>query len=121
LDWIKECLLRFISTRLGTNKGQESRYPIESLSNKINNVNCPIIPKAEGEVSILRYEPFLILLKKVGLIPVESNKSFSYPCIPTEWSVDSIYNTALFFGPINKQDVDFDLKRVRKVPVFPQT
>jgi hypothetical protein len=115
LDWIKECLLRFISTRLGTKKGQESLYPIESLSNNLNSaLNCPIIPRAEAEVSILRYEPFLILLKKVGLIPLESNKCFSYPCIPTQWSVASIYNTALFFGSINKQDVDFDLKRVRK-------
>ena len=119
MDWIKECLLRFISARLGTIKGQESRYPIESLSNKMNvAISCPIIPRAEAEVSILRYEPFLILLKKVGLIPVESNKCFFYPRIPTEWSVDTIYSIALFFGPICKKDVDFDLKRVRKVPVF---
>ena len=121
MDWIKECLLRFISIRLGTNKGQESRYPFESLSSKMNVMaSCPIIPRTEAEVSILRYEPFLILLNKVGLILGKSNQCFSYPVIPTDWSVETMYNTALFFGPIYKQDVDFDLKRVSKVPVFPQ-
>ncbi len=66
------------------------------------------------EASALRSELFLLLLHHIGLIPPAPH-AFLYPRIPFEWSANTLYSFALFFGPVLQQEVDFDLKRVSKV------
>lgn len=113
LDWIQSSLLTACSARLGTYNGEEFRNPIACLSLKMN-VSCPMVPWTEVEASGLRSELFLFLLHRMGLLPRAPHAAL-YPRIPREWSADSLYSVALFFGPIDQQKVDFDLSRVNKI------
>ncbi len=100
------------SARLGTYVGQEFRNPIASLSLKTN-MPCPIIPWTEEESSALNSDLFHFLMFQTGLIPPASCDSV-YPCIPREWSADTVYKVALVFGNIEQQNIDFDLTCVCK-------
>lgn len=113
MDWVQSSLLISCSARLGTYIGQEFRNPIASLSLKMN-VSCPIVPWTEIEASALRSDLFLILLHRLGLLPPAPQTGL-YPRIPREWSSDTLYSVALFFGPVEQQKVDFDLALVSKV------
>ena len=113
LDWIQSSLLTACSARLGTYTGQEFRNPIACLSLKMN-VSCPMVPWTEVEATALRSELFLFLLHRMGLLPPAPHNAL-YPRIPHEWSADALYSVALFLGPVNQQNVDFDLTRVNKV------
>ena len=113
MDWIQSSLLTACSARLGAYDGQEFRHLIACISLKMDS-SCPIVPWTETEASALRSELFLLLLHHIGLIPPAPH-AFLYPLIPLEWSADTLYSFALFFGPVLQQEVDFDLTRVSKV------
>lgn len=113
MDWVQAALLTSCSARLGTYIGEEFRNPIASLSLKMN-VSCPIVPWTEMEASALRSDIFLILLHRLGLLPPAPQTGL-YPRIPREWSSDTLYSVALSFGPVEQQNVDFDLALVSKV------
>ncbi|XP_046633334.1 protein timeless-like isoform X2 [Daphnia pulicaria] len=113
LNWIQSSLLTACSARLGAYDGQEFRHLIACISLKMN-LSCPIVPWTEVEASALRSELFLLLLHHIGLIPPAPH-AFLYPRIPFEWSANTLYSFALFFGPVLQQEVDFDLTRVSKV------
>ena len=116
LNWIQSSLLVACSARLGTYEGQKFRNPIACLSLEMN-VSCPIVPWTEVEACALRSKHFLVLLKRLSLIPHQAPNAYLYPRIPLEWSADTIYSIALFFGPVDQHQVDFDLTLVRKVPL----
>jgi timeless protein len=100
------------SARLGTYVGQEFRNPIASLSLRTN-MPCPIIPWTEEESFALKSDLFHSLMFQIGLIPPTSCDSV-YPCIPREWSADTVYKVALVFGNVDQQNIDFDLACVCK-------
>ncbi|EFX80829.1 putative TIMELESS/TIM-1 protein [Daphnia pulex] len=112
LIWIQSSLLAACSARLGTYVGQEFRNPIASLSLRTN-MPCPIIPWTEEESFALNSDLFHSLIFQIGLIPPTSCDSV-YPCIPREWSADTVYKVALVFGNVDQQNIDFDLACVCK-------
>jgi timeless protein len=77
------------------------------------NCSCPIVPWTEEEASSLRSELFLFLLDRLSLLP--STPIALYPCIPCEWSPNTIYSVALLLGPIDQQRVDFDVTLLSKI------
>lgn len=73
-----------------------------------------MVPWTEMEAMGLRSELFLFLLHRMGLLP-RTPPAALYPRIPREWSADALYSVALFFGPVEQKQVDFDLSRVNKI------
>ena len=86
--------------------------PVVCLSLKMKKP-CRIIPWTEVEASALLSKPFKMLLYRIGLLQFDDQQAF--PRIPLEWSVDTTYSVALFFGPVEQQQVNFSLNRVTKV------
>lgn len=84
------------------------------------NAPCSIVPWTEEEAAALNSELFLFLLHQMSLLP-RADDGALFPRIPNEWSVDTLYSVALFFGPVYQQKVDFDLTRVKKVDLSTST
>lgn len=112
LDWIQKSLLTVCSARL-SDSDTEFQNPIVCLSLKMKKP-CWIIPWTEVEASALLSKPFKSLLYRIGLLQFDDQQA-AFPRIPLEWSVDTTYSVALFFGPVEQQQVNFSLNRVTKV------
>ncbi|XP_046460181.1 protein timeless-like isoform X2 [Daphnia pulex] len=111
LDWIQYSLLTTCSAQLGTYDGQNFCNPIACLSRR-KKISCPIVPWTEDEASALRSEIFVCLLQQLGLLPSAFHDQGFYPCIPYNWSPDTVFRVALIFSPIEQTMVDFDLSLV---------
>jgi timeless protein len=112
LDWIQKSLLTVCSARL-SDSDTGFQNPIVCLSLKMKKP-CWIIPWTEVEASALLSKPFKSLLYRIGLLQFDDQQA-AFPRIPLEWSVDTTYSVALFFGPVEQQQVNFSLNRVTKV------
>lgn len=80
------------------------------------NIPCLIVPWTEREVYALRSERFFSLLNGLGLLAPTPQAGF-YPCIPSQWSANILYDVALIFGPIDEKNLDFDLSLLTKAEV----
>lgn len=61
----------------------------------------PVVPWNAEQSVILLYQPFLLLLHKLGFhLPADSGKI--YVRIPEYWSADILYTVAEKLGPIDQ-------------------
>lgn len=61
----------------------------------------PVVPWNSEQSSILLYQPFILLLHKLGFhLQVDAGKLFVR--IPEFWTPDILYNVAEKLGPIDK-------------------
>ncbi|KAL7044055.1 hypothetical protein ACKWTF_001754 [Chironomus riparius] len=75
--------------------------------------SIPLIPYNSEQHKILVYQPFVLLLHKLGFhLPADANKLFVR--IPEFWTSDILYTIAEKLGPIPKNNLKFDVSRIRK-------
>ncbi|XP_055590048.1 protein timeless isoform X4 [Uranotaenia lowii] len=75
--------------------------------------SIPVIPWNQEQFSILSYQPFILLLHKLGFhLPADAKKMFVR--IPEFWTADILYNIAQKLGPLEKSIIKFDLKYLNK-------
>lgn len=75
--------------------------------------SIPVIPWNLEQFNILSYQPFVLLLHKLGFhLPADARKMFVR--IPEFWTADILYNIALKLGPLEKSIIKFDLKHLNK-------
>uniref|UniRef100_A0A182QXY1 Timeless n=1 Tax=Anopheles farauti TaxID=69004 RepID=A0A182QXY1_9DIPT len=76
--------------------------------------SIPVVPWNQDQFAILSYQPFILLLHKLGFhLPADAKKMFVR--IPEFWTADILYNIALKLGPLDKSILKFDLKYLNKV------
>uniref|UniRef100_A0AAG5D966 Timeless n=1 Tax=Anopheles atroparvus TaxID=41427 RepID=A0AAG5D966_ANOAO len=70
--------------------------------------SIPVVPWNQEQFAILSYQPFILLLHKLGFhMPTDAKKMFVR--IPEFWTADILYNIALKLGPLDKSILKFDL------------
>ncbi|KAL9707772.1 hypothetical protein quinque_011290 [Culex quinquefasciatus] len=75
--------------------------------------SIPIVPWNLEQFNVLSYQPFVLLLHKLGFhLPADARKMFVR--IPEFWTADILYNIALKLGPLEKSIIKFDLKHLNK-------
>lgn len=68
--------------------------------------SVPLVPYNCEQNKILEYQPFVLLLHKLGFhLPADANKLFVR--IPEFWTADILYTVAEKLGPIPKCKRDF--------------
>uniref|UniRef100_A0A2M4BA25 Putative dna topoisomerase i-interacting protein n=1 Tax=Anopheles marajoara TaxID=58244 RepID=A0A2M4BA25_9DIPT len=76
--------------------------------------SIPVVPWNQDQFAVLSYQPFILLLHKLGFhLPADAKKMFVR--IPEFWTADILYNIALKLGPLDKSILKFDLKYLNKV------
>ena len=91
---------------MGTYDVKEFCHPVACLSVR-QNIPCPIVPWTEKEVYALRSARFVSVLHGLGLL-ADTPPTGYYPCIPSEWSANILYDVALLLGHIDAQKLDLD-------------
>lgn len=72
---------------------------MSSLS--VQKKSIPIVPWNLEQFNVLSYQPFVLLLHKLGFhLPADARKMFVR--IPEFWTADILYNIALKLGPLEK-------------------
>lgn len=119
---------------------------LQSFLNEINFNNyfpstvkqqsIPLVPFNTEQSKILVYQPFLLLLHKLGFhLPADANKLFVR--IPEFWSAEVLFSVAERLGPISKRELQiikvnenilinffltenlkFDMSRLRRVNIL---
>ncbi|XP_039441744.1 protein timeless isoform X11 [Culex pipiens pallens] len=75
--------------------------------------SIPIVPWNLEQFNVLSYQPFVLLLHKLGFhLPADARKMFVR--IPEFWTAEILYNIALKLGPLEKSIIKFDLKHLNK-------
>ncbi|XP_062548363.1 protein timeless isoform X2 [Armigeres subalbatus] len=76
--------------------------------------SIPVVPWNQEQFSILSYQPFVLLLHKLGFhLPADAKKLFVR--IPEFWTADILYSIALKLGPVEQSIANFDLNCLQKV------
>lgn len=67
----------------------------------MNKQSVPLVPFNDEQNKILVYQPFVLLLHKLGFhLPADANKLFVR--IPEFWTANTLYTIAEKLGPIAK-------------------
>ncbi|XP_055635789.1 protein timeless isoform X3 [Toxorhynchites rutilus septentrionalis] len=67
----------------------------------------PVIPWNQEQFAILSYQPFVLLLHKLGFhMPTDAKRMFIR--IPEFWTADILYDTALKLGPLAKSMTKYE-------------
>lgn len=75
--------------------------------------SIPVVPWNLEQFTILSYQPFVLLLHKLGFhLPTDAKKMFVR--IPEFWTTDILYDIALKLGPLDRSIIKFDLKYLNK-------
>lgn len=76
--------------------------------------SIPVVPWNQEQYNILSYQPFVLLLHKLGFhLPADAKKMFVR--IPEFWTADILYSIALKLGPVEQSITKFDLTNLEKV------
>ncbi|XP_018567388.1 protein timeless isoform X2 [Anoplophora glabripennis] len=75
------------------------------------NLPVPVIPWTTEQSNIMKYQPFLLLLHKLGFyLPADTGKIFVQ--IPNFWTADYIFNVAQQLGPIDTGKLKFPINKL---------
>ncbi|XP_065078249.1 protein timeless isoform X2 [Ochlerotatus camptorhynchus] len=74
--------------------------------------SIPVVPWNQEHLTVLSYQPFVLLLHKLGFhLAADAKKMFVR--IPEFWTADILYNIALKLGPLEESIIKFDLKYLK--------
>nr|AFS34623.1 timeless [Clunio marinus] len=80
----------------------------------LNKQSIPLVPFNSEQNKILVYQPFVLLLHKLGFhLPADANKLFVR--IPEFWTSEILLAVAEKLGPIPRSILKFDINRVKKL------
>nr|UQF78881.1 timeless [Gampsocleis gratiosa] len=105
---IEACYVKLNSSNLLT---PDSTFIMEPVPHHYNLMkqSIPVVPWSTDQKNILLYQPFILLLHKLGFhLPVDSGKLFVR--IPNFWTPDVMFSIAQQLGPIDKSSLKFDAK-----------
>lgn len=72
------------------------------------NLPIPLVPWTSEQHNILKHQPFILLLHKLGFyLPSDTGKMFVR--MPNFWSADYLLSIAFQLGPIDSNDLKFDI------------
>ncbi|XP_069692424.1 protein timeless isoform X2 [Periplaneta americana] len=95
------CEKRLILKKMPTMEPVPHHYTLMKQS-------IPVVPWNLEQKNILSYEPFILLLHKLGFhLPADSGKIFVR--IPNFWTADVLFNIAQKLGPIDTSSLKFDI------------
>ncbi|KAK4880338.1 hypothetical protein RN001_008484 [Aquatica leii] len=91
---------------------KQSSQPVFYYSTLLH-LPIPLVPWTSEQWTILKYQPFILLLHKIGFIlPGDIGKVFVR--IPNFWTIDFLFNIAEQLGPIDNEILKFDLDLLRR-------
>ncbi|EDO63569.1 AGAP008288-PA [Anopheles gambiae str. PEST] len=103
----------YVTAGIGGSTGVVVMEPV-SYHCILKKKSIPVVPWNQDQFAILSYQPFILLLHKLGFhLPADAKKMFVR--IPEFWTADILYNIALKLGPLDKSILKFDLKYLNKV------
>ncbi|XP_039278663.1 protein timeless [Nilaparvata lugens] len=104
--WLKRCLLDACHAKLSMTHKMRNVEPVP-YHYALLQQSIPLVPWTREQNNVLQYQPFVLLLSKLGLhLPSDSGKIFVR--IPNFWTSDIMYSTAQKLGPMNADDLKFD-------------
>uniref|UniRef100_A0A6P7G1F2 Protein timeless n=1 Tax=Diabrotica virgifera virgifera TaxID=50390 RepID=A0A6P7G1F2_DIAVI len=114
LIWLQEVLLEvcYVKLVLGNPeefKGNENLLEPTVYNFALSNLPIPLIPWTVDQANILKHQPFILLLHKLGFyLPADTGKIFVR--IPNFWTPDYVFRIAQLLGPINKGNVHLEME-----------
>jgi timeless protein len=128
VEWLQKALLECCFIKLMINKPKEDQTPFPSMepislhciceliesvlifrshstifSKIVNKQSIPLVPFNDDQNKILVYQPFVLLLHKLGFhLPADANKLFIR--IPEFWTADILFTIAEKLGPISRSN-----------------
>ncbi|XP_018336534.1 protein timeless [Agrilus planipennis] len=122
LLWLQEVLNEACFAKLLLSYPEEFKdckhvpEPVEYYYASLN-LPIPIVPWSVDQTNILKHQPFILLLHKLGfLLPTEIGKVFIR--IPHFWTPDYILNIAQQLAPLNPAKLKFDINQVTSKPQY---
>ncbi|XP_050510976.1 protein timeless isoform X1 [Diabrotica virgifera virgifera] len=119
LIWLQEVLLEvcYVKLVLGNPeefKGNENLLEPTVYNFALSNLPIPLIPWTVDQANILKHQPFILLLHKLGFyLPADTGKIFVR--IPNFWTPDYVFRIAQLLGPINKDKLKFDVDLLKGI------
>uniref|UniRef100_U5EZ31 Putative dna topoisomerase i-interacting protein n=1 Tax=Corethrella appendiculata TaxID=1370023 RepID=U5EZ31_9DIPT len=119
LLWLQKALLDCCFVKLNILKGIRNsinlspNHIMEPVPHHsiIKKQSIPIVPWNSEQNAILCYQPFILLLHKLGFhLPADANKLFVR--IPEFWTADILYSIANKLGPIDESLLKFDVSNL---------
>ncbi|CAG9813992.1 unnamed protein product [Phaedon cochleariae] len=109
----------YYSARCGFEVLSEAFTKLEEVQKRIDNslfldlnLPVPVIPWTTEQTNILKHQPFVLLLHKLGIyMPADTGKIFVR--IPNFWTVDYIFSIAQQLAPIDTEKLKFDVNRLK--------
>uniref|UniRef100_A0A182TVJ9 TIMELESS domain-containing protein n=1 Tax=Anopheles melas TaxID=34690 RepID=A0A182TVJ9_9DIPT len=90
----------YVTAGIGGSTGVVVMEPV-SYHCILKKKSIPVVPWNQDQFAILSYQPFILLLHKLGFhLPADAKKMFVR--IPEFWTADILYNIALKLGPLDK-------------------
>ncbi|XP_057652499.1 protein timeless isoform X2 [Diorhabda carinulata] len=117
LDWLQDVLLEacYVKLLLGNpEQFKETHHLLEPIVYYFTMLNLPIplVPWTVDQGNILKYQPFVLLLHKLGFyLPVDTGKIFVR--IPNFWTADHMFSIAQQLGPVDKDKIKFDVNTLK--------
>ncbi|CAH1113832.1 unnamed protein product [Psylliodes chrysocephalus] len=117
LCWLQNVLLEACYAKLVISKPDEFKNGNTLLEPSayyfaLLNLPIPLIPWTTEQSNILKYQPFVLLLHKLGFyLPLDTGKIFVR--IPNFWTPDYMFSIAQLLGPINKDKLKFDVNKMK--------
>ncbi|XP_075211688.1 timeless [Lycorma delicatula] len=107
VTWLKHSLLEACYAKLCVFENHE--YIVEPVSYHyaLLKQSIPLVPWNNEQCNILQYQPFVLLLHKLGMhLPSDTGKV--YARIPHFWTAEILYSMAQKLGAINPDELKFD-------------
>ncbi|XP_074032694.1 timeless isoform X2 [Leptinotarsa decemlineata] len=117
LMWLQTSLLEACYVKLVLNDPDE--FPDNKMEptvyySALLGLPIPVIPWTCDQANILKHQPFVLLLHKLGFyLPAETGKIFVR--IPNFWTADYIFNIAQQLGPIQTDKLKFDVNKLKSI------
>ncbi|KAG5889809.1 hypothetical protein JTB14_031357 [Gonioctena quinquepunctata] len=114
LIWLQNSLIEACYVKLVLNNPDEFPKNMEPIVYyfALLGLPIPVIPWTTEQTNILKHQPFVLLLHKLGLyLPADTGKMFVR--IPNFWTADYIFSIAQQLGPIYQEKLKFDVNKLK--------
>ncbi|XP_055838581.1 protein timeless isoform X2 [Episyrphus balteatus] len=122
LTWLQNVLLECCYIKLTLQKKSITRKDYDELPHIMEpiayhcifkNESIPIVQWNSEQTSTMLYQPFVLLLHKLGFqLPADAGSLF--PRIPNFWTVETMFSLAKKLGSLDDLNIKFDVKLIKE-------
>ncbi|GJQ86607.1 putative timeless [Trypoxylus dichotomus] len=112
IAWLQKATIEacFVKLTLANSVGKDPSNITESIAyyHALLNLPIPLVPWTAEYQNILKHQPFILLLHKLGFyLPVDTGKAFVR--MPNFWTAEHLLNIAMQLGPVDFANLKFDI------------